>query len=234
MGMRLTQLSSFFCILLTGSPVLAEQVLPVQETNGFYATLGVGGSLPQALGFTDARLNEALGTTVSLSLKYAGGFAGDVGVGYDFGQIRAEVTYANTIATINTLVVGASGQEATISASVREFSNSAFLSAYWDIPTRSRWVPYVGGGLGYSNRATTNGLVDNRTVRGGNDGFVGYQAKIGMSYLAGPTTDIYAEGTYQGAAGYSVGPTTLGSYNSWGAKVGFRYRFGKPKTVASK
>ena len=46
-------------------------------------------------------------------------------------------------------------------------------SVYIDIPTNSRWAPYVGGGLGST-------IIQNA----GSQGVLGYQGKVGLSYLA--------------------------------------------------
>jgi opacity protein-like surface antigen len=235
--MRLSQLGVLCCVLSTAAPVFAQQAAPIPETNGFYATLGVGATWPQGVSVTDTLLNQTAGTTVNGTFNTGGGFAGDVGVGYDFGQIRTELTYAYTNSTLNSITATAFGLSGTAGVSGTANTNSVLLSAYWDIPTKSRWVPYIGGGLGYTNLGVSNitgsVLGYNYTLNGGNQGLFGYQAKAGVSYLTGPTTDVYVEGTYQGATGFSVGTTSYGSLNSWGAKVGFRYRFGQPKTAAS-
>ena len=44
-------------------------------------------------------------------------------------------------------------------------------------------------------------------------------------------SDIYAEGTYSGAGGFSSDYIQYNSYNDWGAKLGFRYRFASPTVV---
>jgi opacity protein-like surface antigen len=65
-------------------------------------------------------------------------------------------------------------------------------------------------------------------VPGGSGGAFGYQAKIGLSYLASRSTDLFVEGNYFGNTSVDLGNgTTFGSFNSFGVKAGFRYRFGK-------
>lgn len=80
-------------------------------------------------------------------------------------------------------------------------------SVYLDIPTNSRWAPYVGGGLGY-------------------------QAKVGLSYLANKKTDIFVEGVYQGSSGFEENSIDYSSVNMWGARLGARFRFWKNALTA--
>ena len=171
-----------------------------------------------------------LGVPVNGSYGLGGGFAGEVGVGYDFGSVRSEVTYTYNNATINTAtlrVLGLSGSAAINNGGVN--THSVLASAYIDIPTKSRWVPYVGGGIGYSNvgwgaySASVAGYT--ATQRAGNQGVLGYQAKLGLSYLASKSTDLFVEGTYQGTTGFSVDTVNYNPISSWGARLGARYRF---------
>jgi opacity protein-like surface antigen len=108
-------------------------------------------------------------------------------------------------------------------------TNSVLASAYVDIPTNSRWVPYIGGGLGYTNvgwgaySAIAFGVTLTQTP--GSQGVFGYQAKLGLSYLASRNADLFVEGTYQGAAGFTIDRVNYDPLNSWGARLGARYRF---------
>lgn len=130
----------------------AEETTPAQpsaDTKGFYATLGVGAAWPQNV-TGDATV---LGIPVNGSYSLNGGFAGEVGAGYDFGPVRTELTYSYTNATLSSL----SGTALGINLGSTSISdggvntNSVLASAYVDIPTQSRWVPYLGGGVGYTN-----------------------------------------------------------------------------------
>ncbi len=63
------------------------------------------------------------------------------------------------------------------------------------------------------------------TQEAGNQSVFGYQAKLGVSYLASKNTDVFAEATYQGAMGFTVDNVNYDPLNNWGARVGARYRF---------
>jgi opacity protein-like surface antigen len=199
---------------------------PSSDTTGFYATLGLGGAWPQNV----TGSTTILGVNVDGDYSLGGGFAAEVGAGYDFGVVRTELTYLYNHATLNSLNASALGQSITASISDGGVNtNSVLASAYVDIPTNSRWVPYVGGGLGYTNvswgayNATAAGVTV--TQASGSQGVFGYQGKVGLSYLASKTTDVFVEATYQGTAGFTVDSVNYDPLSSWGARLGARYRF---------
>ena len=226
-----------------------------KSRSGWYLTAGAGTSYEAPI--KDSRTSTYDSPTLGMTsyqdtgdLNLGFGFAADAGVGYDFGNnLRAEVTYQfNTYTTGTDALSGTlsyaggsdtfSGQD-TLSG--RVYRNSAIASLYYDIPTKSRWVPYFVGGLGWTNVSTTDIVynynvtlgsggqaVGSKTVPGGNAGAFGYQAKLGISYLATKNTDLFIEGNYFGNTSVNLGSgTSFGSFNSYGVKAGFRYRFGK-------
>ena len=203
-------------------------VVGFQQPNGWYLTVGAGASQPSNSSINGTATNGASG---SGTLDFGGGFALDAGVGYDFGAIRTELTYSYNNASLN----GISGTVGNLSASTTNVSgvvnkNDVFLSAYWDIPGGGRWVPYIGGGLGYTNLSTPNITLSNGqgtfSSPSTNQGLFGWQAKAGIAYALATNWDIYAEGVYQGASGFTNQNVNYGSFNNWGGKLGFRYRFG--------
>jgi len=189
-----------------------------QQPQGWYFTLGAGASQPSNNNWTGPAGNSGYA-------NYGGGFALDTGVGYDFGAIRTELTYAYTNASLNT-VGNAVGATSNVGGIVNK--NDVLLSAYWDIPGGGRWVPYIGGGLGYTNLSTPNFSVGGFNSGSTNQGLFGWQAKAGIAYALATNWDIYAEGVYQGASDYSSNNVNFSSFNNWGGKLGFRYRFGQP------
>ena len=193
---------------------------------GFYATLGVGGAWPQNV----TGDSTILGVGVTASYGLNGGFSGEVGAGYDFGAVRTELTYTYTGATLNTVTASALGTSINGSVSNGSVStNSVLVSAYVDIPTKSKFTPYIGGGLGYTNvgwgaySANFSGVQWN--WQSGSQGVLGYQAKLGVTYQASAKADVFVEGTYQGSSGFSVDTVNYDSLSAFGARVGARYRF---------
>lgn len=208
-------------------PVAAqESSSSAPDPRGPYGTLGLGASWPQAV------TGDITGFNVPISGSYnlSGGFAGEIGAGYDFGQVRTELTYTYSNATITSGTLSAAGLSGSAPISNGGIStNSVLASVYLDIPTKSRWVPYVGGGLGYTNVSwgaySFNVLGYNVSQVPGNQSLLGYQAKVGVSYLANRNTDVFVEGIYQGTTGFNITGISYDPLSSWGARLGARYRF---------
>lgn len=218
-------LAATLLLPLTAIGAKADEATP-DQAKGFYGTLGVGAAWPQNV----TGSTTVFGLNVDGNYSLGGGFATEVGAGYDFGVLRTELTYLYNHATLNSLNATALGQ--TITASIGDGgvnTNSVLASAYVDIPTNSRWVPYAGGGLGYTNvswgsySASARGLTVSEAS--GSQGVLGYQAKLGVSYLASKSTDVFVEATYQGTTGFTVGNVNYDPLSSWGARLGARYRF---------
>lgn len=203
-----------------------------EQATGWYVGLGLGAAWPTDTGVRTRNLDNRGFENVNGDLNFGGGFSGDLAVGYDFGAIRTELSYVYTRASVNDVSFSSNGNDYNLSSSGVINKNDIFASGYWDISTGSRWTPYVGGGVGYTNLSTPRIKVS----RGGNSvstgtsnqGLFGWQAKLGVSYGVSNASDVYLEGTYSGASGFSGDNIRYDSYNDFGAKVGFRYRFGQP------
>ena len=229
--------------LLVAAPASAqeEDSAPKDASKGFYATLSAGGSWlsSPSISSTDAATN----TTVEGNWNLGGGVAAEAGFGYDFGNnVRAQLSYV-----LNTASLGdgsysgtASGIPftGTISQSGTASTNSVFVSGYYDIPTKSKFTPYVGAGIGWtsvtipSGDATATVTALGRTVTavapnsGGSASAFGYTAKIGVSYAVSKPADLFIEGVYQGNTSVTIDSDQIGALNSFGARAGLRYRFG--------
>jgi opacity protein-like surface antigen len=201
--------------LLPSAPARANDL---GDGKGFYGTLGLGASWlsDQTTDFLDP---------ASGHYNYNGGFSGDVGVGYDFGALRAEITYSYNRFSTDSL-----------ETSVGTFDNddgsgnlnSGYASLYWDLPVGGRLVPYLGGGIGYTNYSFGSGSLDGVSYGGTNVGTFAYQGKVGVSYAMSHQADLFLEGVYQGGSSFSIGNESYGPLNSWGGRLGLRWRFGGP------
>lgn len=205
-------------------------VVEVESVNGWYLTVGAGAVWP-----TDqnawARGNSIWNNFNELphgSIDFGGGFSVDGGIGYDFGAIRTELTYGYSAPSFNTFN-GEYGGSSSLSGKINK--NDIMASVYWDVLPFSRFTPYIGGGIGYTNLSTPNLNIAGYNLGGANKGLFGWQAKAGVSYALAYNWDLYAEGTYSGAGGYETDLAKFGSYNDFGAKLGFRYRFAQPAVV---
>ncbi len=225
------------------------EVKEVYSANGWYLTIGAGAQTPsdQTVNsngtlvspfFTPLLFN--FGNNNSTKLDLGGGFSGDVGVGYDFGALRAELTYGYSRASLN--AVGAANPIGFGAFGIVPFTNNVsgiinkndvLASLYYDIETNSRWTPYIGGGIGYTNLSTPSFSLNGFPTNSVNKGLFGWQAKVGVSYAMSYNSDVYLEGVYQGAGGYSSENLTFDAFNSFGGKIGFRYRFGARPVAAA-
>jgi len=214
-----------------GTPV---EVVMVESVNGWYLTVGAGAVWPSD---QNIRLRNPLASIISSGggpvprgdFSTNGGFSVDGGLGYDFGAIRAELTYGYSAPSFERLYVPNYNFTTSLAGKINK--NDIMASVYWDVLPFSRFTPYIGGGIGYTNLSTPNLNLDGFNLGGANKGLFGWQAKAGVSYALAYNWDVYAEGTYSGAGGFSTPDANWGSYNDFGAKLGFRYRFAQPAVV---
>ena len=197
-----------------------------EQATGWYLTVGAGASTPSNQGWRTSDLDfDARG-----DFKFGGGFAADAGVGYDFGALRTELTYSYNRASLNDVKFSGSGYDFEVSSSGVINKSDVFGSVYFDIPF-GRWVPYIGGGVGYTNLSTPGLTIADYRFDSKSRGLFGWQGKAGIAYAVNYNWDVYAEGVYQGASGFYEGDIHYNSLNSWGGKLGFRYRFAQKPVV---
>ena len=210
-------------IAQTYIPLVGEVGEASGQGTGFYLTVGAGAAWPSRWNAQDNLEDFNFDTDFNLT----GGFAVDGGIGYDFGAIRTELTYGFARGSLTDVNVE---NFRDFDASGNVDKNDVMASVYLDIPFGA-WVPYIGGGIGYTNLSTPGFTVGGERFSGSNQGLFGWQAKAGVAYVMNWNTDVYVEGTYSGASGFDGDNLTYGSFNNWGAKLGVRYRFGSPAVV---
>jgi len=211
--------------------VLVAEAIEYEQGTGFYATIGLGGAWPNNI---DGSVNRRTKRDQDVEFKMTGGFALDAGVGYDFGPVRAELTYIYNRNGVDDISYRKNWEAVKTSGGNQ---NGFMGSAYWDISTGTRFTPYIGAGVGYINQNWGDNKIVKKVpgpnpsikTKGGNIGLFGWQAKAGVAYGVNWNTDIYAEAVYQGAESFTAGRTNWSALdNNWGFKIGARYRFGGP------
>lgn len=210
-------------IAQTYIPLIGEVGEETGQGTGWYLTVGAGAAWPSDMNVRTRNFDP----NFNGDLEFGGGFSVDGGLGYDFGALRTELTYGYTRASINSSDFN--NQNVDVSGIINK--NDVMGSVYLDVPF-GKWVPYIGGGIGYTNLGTPSFTFDGNRTRANNKGLFGWQAKAGVAYVLSWHYDIYAEGTYSGAGGFSGDNLRYDAYNDFGAKLGFRYRFGSPPVVA--
>lgn len=232
--MKAALLASFVAtasLATIATPAIAEE----KDGKGWYGTAGVGFLSPN-----DPAGDECvtiLGSKVcaDYDYKFDDAFSGEVGVGYDFGKFRVEATYTRSNTSLNKVKADVSVdgiKYVTLSSKVDDGDanlNSFLINGYIDFETDSKFVPYVGGGIGYTkiNFSSYTVKVDGYTVKSGegSDSAFGYQAKAGVSYLASEKVDIFGEAIFSGTTGFNIDSASIDPVTSWGARAGIRYRF---------
>ncbi|MCX5955330.1 MAG: outer membrane beta-barrel protein [Cyanobacteria bacterium] len=216
----------------TGTTTVVDAA-EVESVNGWYLTVGAGAVWPGNINYwaNSAPLwatSQPRGVVITNS-----GFSADGGIGYDFGAIRTELTFGYSAANVDSVV--SRDLSRSFNADGRLNKYDTMLSAYWDVLTFSRFTPYIGGGIGYTDLAT----VRSSSFNAGSyvnppyhdKGLFGWQAKVGVSYALAYNWDVYAEGTFSGTGNPQFEGVNFSSYQDVGAKLGFRYRFAKPAVV---
>ena len=198
------------------------------EARGAYVTIGAGAGWPQPVRYSDTQLDGLL--PIKGTVQNNPGFAGELGLGYDFGSLRTEISWVHRETSVESSTWSAGPYPLTTSGGDGQVSsNSGFASLYVDLPVNARLVPYVGAGLGYTRVSTNPTTVSfgsfSQSVGGGTNGLFGYQAKAGLAYQASPRTDLFAEAVVQGAPGRSEGSLDRSAFVNWGLRLGVRLRF---------
>lgn len=217
-----------------------SQPNPNQRENYGYVSLGLG------VGFPNNATADNVGVSIppltpttsgfpgSVDQSFDAGFAGEIAGGYQFQDLRVELSvgYGDLNPGDGTLTANIRGQQFSTSYNVDGGGNyvSVLVNAYYDIPTGTKWRPYLGAGIGYINLSYNDVVVNTQIgqarVIGGNSGSAfGYQGKLGLSYEAIPKGNIFGEVVYLGSTTPSG---TEGSYSSlglWRLALGWRQGF---------
>ena len=179
------------------SPLSAEE-----KTKGTYLVGSVGTGVMNDIDFVG-------GGTV----KFDPGFSGEIGLGYDFGSWRTELTYSS----LTTTPEDASDIEIEV--------NSFLISAAYDWRADKKWQPYVGLGVGSStidiNLATT---VGGTSITSGDDNIATAKVKLGVNYEASEDMEIFGELWGQGFDDFTIGLITFTDVSVSGVSLGVRVK----------
>jgi len=169
---------------------------------GFYATIGVGATSPLSSSLAGS---TPLGAPLSLNLDTTAGLAPEVGLGYDFGGGRVEVTALYNRAKITTATLHSAlvEQRALATDGKAMQTLSAMLSGYIDIPVNRKLELYVGGGIGIRQSRVPGFQIETPRgaipIKGGKQTMLGYQFKTGVTVKLRPKRDLFVEGFYAGS-----------------------------------
>jgi opacity protein-like surface antigen len=212
-------------------PAFAEE----KDGKGWYGTAGIGFLSPNNPSGGECTTILTNNVCANYDYTFDTGLSGEIGVGYDFGKFRIETTYTRTNTSLSEVSADVSVNNfktASVSSRVNDGNtnlNSFMVNGYIDIDTKSKFVPYMGGGIGYSDinfsSYTVKILGVDAKSGSGSSGAFGYQAKAGLSYLASKKVDIFGEAVFTGTTGFALDTVNVDSMTAWGARAGLRYRF---------
>jgi len=158
----------------------------VDDDKGWYLTVGAGSVWPNDVAYS-VRNEDNYGR-----FRFAPGLSVDGGLGYDFGSIRAEITYNYSSPSLESVYSTSFGQR--YDASGRVSKNDVLASVYWDVWKFGRFTPYLGGGVGYTNLILPGEMIDDYRIPATCFGGLGWQALAGLEFRLSPYWDVVAEG----------------------------------------
>ena len=213
------------------SPAIADE----NDGKGWYGTAGIGTfSLSDPEG---EECEDLFGGELCADYEYEfdTALSGEIGVGYDFGKFRVEATYVRSATSLSDVDIDVTfdgveigGLDSDVDGGDSEL-NSFMLNGYFDFHNDSKFVPYVGGGIGYTvvgfSGYSITVLGEEIEFDDGSEATFSYQAKVGVSYLASEKIDIFGEAVFAGTSGFTLEGVDVDPVTGWGAKAGLRYRF---------
>ncbi len=208
MNSKFLMIATAFSVLVAGSPALAQEMNKSGTTKygNSYVRIDAGTMWVRDIDFNSAMSAHGVSTTAGGNYSFDMGFTVGGAVGYRFSKrMRAELemNYGSAdFDSINgTMTVTSGGANRNVSGSLAVSGDvtqmGGMANVIFDIGTDDKFVPYIGGGLGFFN-------VKSKI------------SKIGSLAVTGEETDTYL------AANMTVG----GDYRLKDkVSIGGRYRY---------
>ena len=194
-------IASFIQPVVANEQTMTRNEVDLNNSKGWYLTLSSGAILPYTsdISFTLTD-SENIPTTGSHDQKLSTATEG--GIGYDFGKIRAEITYNYSPLSGKTLRAKNDYTNASASLNSKSKIQSILFGLDYDFRVNKKWIPYIGGAIG-------PGLVDISSYKSLIDGdqyimdpksstAFAYQIKSGVSYSASNNTKLFIEVAHLG------------------------------------
>ena len=198
-----------------------------------YASIQAGVGFPNSLSGSFDFLGLA---SLNNRLDLNSGLNSELAVGYKFPDLRTDLSlgYSSFASNRQTLTAPGFG-----SASVPGRGSVNLLTlmanAYVDFKirnqqgTRSRWSPYIGGGLGLGYLSTpgcaaTVAAGSCNTFSGGSSATLAYQLKLGVAYRATRSGFVFLEGGYLGTTAARVNNVNYDPFGTWRINLGWRQK----------
>jgi outer membrane protein OmpA-like peptidoglycan-associated protein len=164
-------------------------------------------------------------------------------VGYKTGQLRLELGFDFSQQNMSTLSItndaglghrlGVGSLNGLSGAASGSVQNEAFMAnAIWDLRTDTRWVPYIGMGVGGANLSLNGVGVGGVPISNSSDFVFAYQPMVGVRYMVSDRIQVGLEYRYFA----TVDPTFKDSsgqpykdkYETHNVLLSLLYHFGSP------
>jgi len=180
-----------------------------EENYGWYFTGSIGNGQ-----MSDIDIDANLGGG---DFEFDAGFSGELGIGYDFGKLRTEITYNAT----NTDLTTVQGTTTDIGVDV----NTWMVSAAYDWRSDKKWQPYIGAGIGQSTiEVDLAQTIGNVAVVVDEDNIRAFKFKAGVNYEASESLDVYGELWGQTFDDFTIGALEFEDCSMTGVSIGLRYK----------
>ncbi|QLE57345.1 outer membrane beta-barrel protein [Nostoc sp. TCL26-01] len=189
----------------------------LSEKNYWYISGSVGGSSPKNI--TVRQGND------SASIGVDNAFQGNIAVGYQWDEVRAELEVGYGSYGVNTFKSG----DVTIPLTGTVSATTVFVNGYWDIPSDSKWRSYIGAGIGVGFPEFSELKSGEATNPPSGGTALALQGKVGIQYELAKKSNVFVELKYQNLGSFSTGSgenkANIDSINSLGMSVGYRQGF---------
>lgn len=198
------------CVYATGTQA------QMQDPKLWYVAVGAGGA------WND---DQTLSGTAATNVATKTGFTVNGAIGRYLDDIRvlrleAETIYDRSdVSSING--AGAGGNI---------YNVGLMFNFLYDIQTGTNWIPFLGGGIGYSRVTIDNLSQGGTTFVDDSDNAFSWQFKGGIAYQFNPSMAVTLAYRYYGTDNLSFDSTTGASVKTGGtriqnAELGFRFHF---------
>ncbi|OSO92215.1 hypothetical protein B7O87_06800 [Cylindrospermopsis raciborskii CENA303] len=188
------------------------------------------GSLSGGFG-SQSDVEDITGNRKVGDIRFNSAFSFNAAIGRQLEQFRVEIEFGNQFLSAKEFKFNGDLIPPTTSLSGNINASTILLNGYYDIPTGSKFRPYVGGGLGVariSGKVTDNeGFYDDDDVSLNGTSFA-YQLKGGVQYEVTKKGNVFGEVKYSSISSYKAEDYTnvdFGPYNSFSFAVGYRQGF---------
>ena len=191
--------------------------------NNFYLSFSFGPSNLQNYDVYNTSTNKAIWDDRYTKL----GSSIDIGIGYDFGKIRTEISYAQETGRFDEYLTYFDNSITQIDKDRGKLHKDFYIiNTYYDFRDSKRFSPFIGLGFGFVNSSQDSAPFIPEYLR---QAFV-LQLKGGLSYKISDKNLIYVEGFKRNANSHTTNDglgtdyiyEAKNGFDSSGLQIGFR------------